>query len=111
MTYTLLKAMLKPQINKLKLGYLLCECLVLFNEFLPHISEFQLISLLCGGEGWGWGGVDILFLLCPVSAIRFPVISRKSIYPIFTKFGMSVYCVNSLHAIAFGEDSCRVIAT
>ena len=43
------------------------------------------------------------------SAIRrhtwFPVISRKSIYPIFTKFGMGVYRVNSLHGIAFGEDS------
>ena len=35
----------------------------------------------------------------------FPVISRESIYPIFTKFGMSVYWVNSLHGIAFGEDS------
>ena len=35
----------------------------------------------------------------------FPVISRKSIYPIFTKFGMDVYWVNSLHRIAFGEDS------
>ena len=27
-----------------------------------------------------------------------------SIYPIFTKFGMDVYWVNSLHGIAFGED-------
>ena len=36
----------------------------------------------------------------------FPVISRKGIYPIFTKFGMGVYWVNSLHGIAFGEDSC-----
>ena len=35
----------------------------------------------------------------------FPVISRKSIYPMFTKFGMGVYWVNSLHGIAFGEDS------
>ena len=31
---------------------------------------------------------------------------RKSIYPIFTKFGMGVYWVNSLHGIDFGEDSC-----
>ena len=54
-------------------------------------------------------GVDILFFLFPASAIRhawFPIISRKSIYPIFTKFGMDVYWVNSLHGIAFGEDSC-----
>ena len=34
-----------------------------------------------------------------------PVISRKSIYPMFTKFGIGVYWVNSLHGIAFGEDS------
>ena len=39
------------------------------------------------------------------SAVRFPVVSRKSIYPIFTRFGMGVYWVNSLHGIAFGEDS------
>ena len=39
------------------------------------------------------------------SAVQFPVISRKSIYPIFTKFGMGVYWVNSLHGITFGEDS------
>ena len=64
------------------------------------------------------GGVDILFLLFPASTIcRFawvPVISRKSIYPIVTKFGMGVYGVNSLHGIVFGEDSFianRVIAT
>ena len=35
---------------------------------------------------------DILFLLFPPSSVRpFPVNSRKSIYPIFTKFGMGVY--------------------
>ena len=42
------------------------------------------------------------------SAVRhawFLVISRKSIYPMFTKIGMGVYWVNSLHGIAFGEDS------
>ena len=54
-------------------------------------------------------GVEILFFLFPVSTVRrhtsFPVISRKSIYPMFTKFGMGVYWVNSLHGIAFGEDS------
>ena len=54
-------------------------------------------------------GVDILFLLFPASAVRrdawFAVISRKSIYPIFTKCCMGVYWVNSLHGIAFGEDS------
>ena len=53
------------------------------------------------------GGVDIIIFA--FSAVRrhtwFPVISRKSIYPIFTKFGMGVYWVNGLHGIAFGEDS------
>ena len=52
--------------------------------------------------------VDIFLLFSP-SVVRhhtwFPVILRKSIYSIFTKFGMGVYWVNSLHGIAFGEDS------
>ena len=55
------------------------------------------------------GGVDILILLFPVSAAPhawFPIISRESIYPIFTKFGMGVYWDNSLHGIDFSEDSC-----
>ena len=63
-------------------------------------------------------GVDILFLLFPSSAVRhhawFPVISRKTIYPIFAKFGMGAYWVNNLDGFAFGEDSSianRVIAT
>ena len=62
-------------------------------------------------------GVDRLFFLFLASAIRhawFPVISSKCIYPMLTKFGMGVYWVNSLHVIAFGEDSSianRVIAT
>ena len=52
------------------------------------------------------GGGHIIFAF---SGIRhhtwFLAISRKSFYPIFTKFGMGVYLVNSLHGIAFGEDS------
>ena len=52
------------------------------------------------------GGGHIIFAF---SSVRhrtwFPVISRKSMYPIFTKFGMGVYWVNSLHGTAFGEDS------
>ena len=55
-------------------------------------------------------GVDILFLLFPVSGVRsptwFPDILGNSCYPIFTKFGMQVYWVNSLYGIAFGDDSC-----
>ena len=52
--------------------------------------------------------MDILFLPFLAFAVCnawFPVISRKSIYPMFTKFGMGVYWVNSLHGLAFGEDS------
>ena len=52
------------------------------------------------------GGGHIIFAF---SAVRhhtwFLVISRKSLYPIFTKFGMGVHLVNSLHGIYFGEDS------
>ena len=54
-------------------------------------------------------GVDILFLLFPPSAVRRPTwftdILGNSSYPIFTKFGMQVYWVNSLYGIAFGDDS------
>ena len=65
-----------------------------------------------GGVG-GVGGWAYYFAFSrvrhPVSAIRrhtwFQVISRKSIFPIFTKFGMGVEWVNSLHGTAFGEDS------
>ena len=35
----------------------------------------------------------------------FPDILGNSSYPIFTKFGMQVYLVNSLYGIAFGDDS------
>ena len=49
---------------------------------------------------------DIIFAFSGVRCHTwFPVISGKSIYPIFTKFGMGVYWVNSLHGIAFGDNS------
>ena len=59
------------------------------------------------------GGGHIIFAFSGVcrlpSGVRrhnwFPVISRKSIYSLFTKFVMGVYWNNSLHGIAFGEDS------
>ena len=35
----------------------------------------------------------------------FPDSLGNSSYPIFTKFGMQVYWVNSLYGIAFGDDS------
>ena len=50
------------------------------------------------------------FFRCPPSVVRrptwFPDILGNSSYPIFTKFGMQVYWVNSLYGIAFGDDSC-----
>ena len=51
------------------------------------------------------GGRHIIFAFSAIRHTWFPVISRKSTYPMFTKFGMGVYWVNSLHGIAFGEDS------
>ena len=58
----------------------------------------QELDLLCPPH---WG-VDILFLLFPPSAVPF---GFQTFYPIFTKFGMQVYWVNSLYGIAFGDDS------
>ena len=51
------------------------------------------------------GDGHIIFALFGVCHAWFPVISRKSIYPMFTKFGMGLYWVDSLHGITFGEDS------
>ena len=49
-----------------------------------------------------------VFSTC-ISGVRrptwFPDILGNSSYPIFTKFGMQVYWVNSLYGIAFGDDS------
>ena len=42
------------------------------------------------------------FVRCPT---WFPDILGNSSYPIFTKFGMQVYWVNSVYGIAFGDDS------
>ena len=64
---------------------------------------YDAIFLLCPPH---WGGEHIIFAF---SAIRhptwFPDILGNSSYPIFTKFGMQVYWVNSLYGIAFGDDS------
>ena len=59
------------------------------------------------------GGGHIIFAFsavrCPASGVRrptwFPDILGNSSYPIFTKFGMQVYWVNSLYGIALGDDS------
>ena len=74
--------------------------------FAPRSNLKVRITLLLCPPHWG---VDILFLLFPLSGVRrpiwFPDILGNSSYPIFTKFGMQVYWVNSLYGIAFGDDS------
>ena len=78
-----------------------------------HVYFCTIVLLSLCPPHWG---VDILFLLFPPSAVRhppsgvrrptwFPDILGNSSYPIFTKFGMQVYWVNSLYGIAFGDDS------
>ena len=61
------------------------------------------LSIILSTHG---GGGHIIFALsagrCPT---WFPDILGNSSYPIFTKFGMQVYWVNSLYGIAFGDDS------
>ena len=52
------------------------------------------------------GGGHIIFAFSGVRRPTwFPDILGNSSYPIFTKFGMQVYWVNSLYGIAFRDDS------
>ena len=54
------------------------------------------------------GGGHIIFAFSAVCRPASHLVSRhlgNSSYPIFTKFGMQVYWVNSLYGIAFGDDS------
>ena len=52
------------------------------------------------------GGGHIIFAFSGVRRPTwFPDILGNSSYPIFTKFGMQVYWVNSLYGIAFCDDS------
>ena len=52
------------------------------------------------------GGGHIIFAFSGVRRPTwFPDILGNSSYPIFTKFGMQVYWVNSLCGIDFGDDS------
>ena len=77
------------------------------ESYFAHCAGLRVScdALLCPPH---WG-VDILFLLFPPSSVQrptwFPDILGNSSYPIFTKFGMQVYWVNSLYGIAFGDDS------
>ena len=52
------------------------------------------------------GGGHIIFAFSAVRRLPFPDILGNSSYPIFTKFGMQFYWVNSLYGIDFGDDSC-----
>ena len=74
----------------------LCNKIICFDYY---ISKFFIMSTPLGGG-------HIIFAF---SAVRrhtwFPDILGNSSYPIFTKFGMQVYWVNSLYGIAFGDDS------
>ena len=49
--------------------------------------------------------LSVIEPLVIVSNIIMSTILGNSSYPIFTKFGMQVYWVNSLYGIAFGDDS------
>ena len=90
-------------------------------EFLNILFEVKDLWTSCG-HSILWGSQHILFvqiimstplggghIIFAFSGVRrptcFPDILGNSSYPIFTKFGMQVYWVNSLYGIAFGDDS------
>ena len=81
------------------------------NNLLNHLQQQKNNSRIMSTP---LGGGHIIFAFSAVrhtaSGVRhhtwFPDILGNSSYPIFTKFGMQVYWVNSLYGIAFGDDSC-----
>ena len=84
--------------------------LIIIVNHVHHMQCYKILERICllllCPPHWG---VDILFLLFPASGVRrptwFPDILGNSSYPIFTKFGMQVYWINSLYGIAFGDHS------
>ena len=78
--------------------------LVVFFQWIQHASGHRCVLGLVMSTPLGGGHIIFAF-----SAVRrptwFPDILGNSSYPIFTKFGMQVYWVNSLYGIAFGDDS------
>ena len=85
--------------------------IMLSSHYHHHKSKTfsQLTSclLLCPPH-LGWTYYFCFFRRLPFAVRRrtwFPDILGNSSYPIFTKFGMQVYWVNSLYGIAFGDDS------
>ena len=89
-----------------------------FLDFLADHSSIHMHYIVCVAQNNmstpQWGG-HIIFAFSGVRRPTwFPDILGNSSYPIFTKFGMQVYWVNSLYGIAFGDDSSianGVIAT
>ena len=78
----------------------LCEGLMSSRVFICEHSTQIITSTPLGGG-------HIIFAFSGVRRPTwFPDILGNSSYPIFTKFGMQVYWVNSLYGIAFGDDSC-----
>ena len=73
----------------------------------------SLLHLMCDLRNYVHPTREWTYYICffsrPPSGVRhptwFPDILGNSSYPIFTKFGMQVYWVNSLYGIAFGDDS------
>ena len=71
------------------------------SGFLPGSST---VTQLIMSTPLGGGHIIFAFSTVP-RPTWFPDVLGNSSYPIFTKFGMQVYCVNSLYGIAFGDDS------
>ena len=73
------------------------------------LNACMIVLCMVAVQGCVLGLLIMLFLLFPPSAVRrhtwFPDILGNSSCPMFTKFGMQVYWVNSLYGIAFGDDS------
>ena len=71
-------------------------------HFLHSLSYIKNNKIICPPLGGG----HVIFAFSTVRhPTWFPDILGTSSYPIFIKFGMQVYWVNSLHGIAFGDDS------
>ena len=70
---------------------------------LGWLSGVSLVGHVCSNYVHPTGGGHIIFAFSGVwRPTWFPDILGNSSYPIFTKFGMQVYWVNSLYGIAFG---------
>ena len=86
-------------------------CVLLCYPVSIHMSQLlstghPISSIRIMSTHWGWTYYFCFFRRPGVRRPTwFPDILGNSSYPIFTKFGMQVYWVNSLYGIAFGDDS------